>query len=244
MGLPHKPEAQAKEGVVAPRPREALPLARAPGWWKALRARSDQARSAGEVWQASQQQRQAAEMLEALGTPTSRAFSLIETGEALQRHDEPSPTRSAVLTRLSFSHIRFGTFQRHVFHQRADLVRILSEHVLQTYYPEIEAEGPAEGLGDVERVARRGQPADDRAIFGSSAGNATDHHAVLDVENGINVHGGIEAGSGRSAKRKKKRQRALRPAAVASCSVIPCCGLAYLRSAIKSRAANSSPFFS
>jgi uncharacterized protein YdiU (UPF0061 family) len=85
----------------------------------------------------------AAEMLEALGVPTSRAFSLIETGEALQRHDEPSPTRSAVLTRLSYSHIRFGTFQRHAFHQRADLVRILAEHVLETYYPEIAAEGPA-----------------------------------------------------------------------------------------------------
>jgi uncharacterized protein YdiU (UPF0061 family) len=85
----------------------------------------------------------AAEMLEALGVPTSRAFSLIETGEALQRHDEPSPTRSAVLTRLSYSHIRFGTFQRHAFHERADLLKILAEHVLQTYYPGIADRGPA-----------------------------------------------------------------------------------------------------
>jgi uncharacterized protein YdiU (UPF0061 family) len=85
----------------------------------------------------------AAEMLEALGVPTSRAFSLIETGEALQRHDEPSPTRSAVLTRLSWSHIRFGTFQRHAFLQRPDLVLVLAEHVLETYYPEIVAEGAA-----------------------------------------------------------------------------------------------------
>ena len=85
----------------------------------------------------------AAEMLEALGVPTSRAFSLIETGEALQRNDEPSPTRAAVLTRLSHSHIRFGSFQRHAFHQRADLVRLLAEHVLETYYPDIASEGPA-----------------------------------------------------------------------------------------------------
>ena len=54
----------------------------------------------------------AATMLEAQGVPTSRAFSLIETGEALERGDEPSPTRSAVLVRLSHSHVRFGTFQR------------------------------------------------------------------------------------------------------------------------------------
>jgi uncharacterized protein YdiU (UPF0061 family) len=54
----------------------------------------------------------ATEMLEALGVNTSKTFSVIETGEELERHDEPSPTRSAVLVRLSHSHIRIGTFQR------------------------------------------------------------------------------------------------------------------------------------
>jgi hypothetical protein len=41
----------------------------------------------------------AAGMLEALGVYTSKAFSLIETGEQLARNDEPSPTRSSVLVR-------------------------------------------------------------------------------------------------------------------------------------------------
>ena len=54
----------------------------------------------------------ATEMLEALGVDTSRTFSVIETGEQLYRGDEPSPTRSAVLVRLSHGHIRIGTFQR------------------------------------------------------------------------------------------------------------------------------------
>lgn len=54
----------------------------------------------------------ATEMLEALGTYTSKTFSVIETGEQLVRGDEPSPTRSAVLVRLSHSHIRIGSFQR------------------------------------------------------------------------------------------------------------------------------------
>ena len=85
----------------------------------------------------------AAEMLQALGVPTSRAFSLIETGEQLFRPDEPSPTRSAVLTRLSFSHIRFGSFQRHAFVERPDLLRQLADHVLETYYPDIAGQGPA-----------------------------------------------------------------------------------------------------
>ena len=54
----------------------------------------------------------ATEMLEALGVHTSKTFSVVETGEELWRGDEPSPTRSAVLTRLSHGHIRIGTFQR------------------------------------------------------------------------------------------------------------------------------------
>ncbi len=54
----------------------------------------------------------ATEMLEALGVNTSKTFSVIETGENLMRDDEPSPTRSAVMVRLSHSHIRIGSFQR------------------------------------------------------------------------------------------------------------------------------------
>ncbi|HTM96921.1 MAG TPA: protein adenylyltransferase SelO family protein, partial [Croceibacterium sp.] len=51
----------------------------------------------------------ATEMLEALGVNTSKTFSVVETGEELVRGDEPSPTRSAVLVRLSHSHIRIGS---------------------------------------------------------------------------------------------------------------------------------------
>ena len=54
----------------------------------------------------------ATEMLEALGANTSKTFSVIETGEELWRGDEPSPTRSAVLVRLSHGHVRIGSFQR------------------------------------------------------------------------------------------------------------------------------------
>jgi uncharacterized protein YdiU (UPF0061 family) len=86
-------------------------------------------------------------MLEALGVPTSRSFSLIETGEELMRGDEPSPTRSAVLTRLSWSHIRFGTFQRHAALERPDLVGQLLGHVIGAYYPALEgADNPAAAL--------------------------------------------------------------------------------------------------
>ena len=96
-------------------------------------------------------------MLEALGVPTSRSFSLIETGEDLERGDEPSPTRGAVLTRLSHSHIRFGTFQRHAALDRADLVGQLVDHVVETYYAALTgAPNRAAALlvAAVERAAR------------------------------------------------------------------------------------------
>jgi uncharacterized protein YdiU (UPF0061 family) len=87
----------------------------------------------------------AAAMLEAQGVPTSRAFSLIETGEELERGDEPSPTRSAVLVRLQHSHVRFGTFQRAAFFGRADQIETLAEHVRSLYHPAVAA-GDAAGL--------------------------------------------------------------------------------------------------
>ncbi len=74
--------------------------------------------------------------LESLGVPTSQSFSLIETGEALTRGDEPSPTRSAVMTRLQHSHIRFGTFQRLAyFEDKANMEKLVS-YCQTHFYPE------------------------------------------------------------------------------------------------------------
>lgn len=78
----------------------------------------------------------ASEMLEALGVPTSRSFSLIETGEKLYRNDEPSPTRSAVLVRLSHGHIRIGTFQRLAYLREDEAIRRLVGYVLRALYGE------------------------------------------------------------------------------------------------------------
>lgn len=87
----------------------------------------------------------AAAMLKSLDVPTCRILSLIETGEALERHDEPSPTRAAVMVRLSHSHVRFGTFQRAAFFERADQIETLAEHVRGLYHPHV-TPGDASGL--------------------------------------------------------------------------------------------------
>lgn len=96
----------------------------------------------------------ATEMLEALGVDTSKTFSLFETGEALVRGDEPSPTRASVLVRLSHSHLRFGSFQRHAHLGHVDRVRTLADHCLEHYYPEL-VDHPEPYRALYERIARR-----------------------------------------------------------------------------------------
>ncbi len=93
----------------------------------------------------------ATEMLEALGVYTSKTLSLIETGEALQRGDEPSPTRSSVLVRLSHSHIRIGSFQRLAALGETDALRRLVEHSIAHFWPDA-ADDPDPVAGLYDRV--------------------------------------------------------------------------------------------
>ena len=86
----------------------------------------------------------ATEMLEALGVNTSKSFALFETGEQLVRGDEPSPTRSAVLTRLSHGHIRIGTFQRQGFFRDVDGLNRLVRYCLEHLFGEQPGADPAE----------------------------------------------------------------------------------------------------
>ncbi|MCB2013942.1 MAG: YdiU family protein [Sphingobium sp.] len=122
----------------------------------------------------------ATEMLEALGVNTSKTFSVIETGEQLDRNDEPSPTRSAVLVRLSHSHIRIGSFQRAAALQDEALLRSLVDYALTRLYDVTPDENPAAQLLNlvVERTA-------DLAASYMIAGFV---HGVLNSDN-INITG-------------------------------------------------------
>lgn len=122
----------------------------------------------------------ATEMLEALGVNTSKTFSLIETGEPLERNDEPSPTRSAVMVRLSHSHIRIGSFQRAAAHQDEALLRALVDYALTRLYDATPGDNPASQLLNlvVDRTA-------DLAASYMMAGFV---HGVLNSDN-INITG-------------------------------------------------------
>lgn len=96
----------------------------------------------------------ATEMLQALGVNTSRTFSLIETGEELQRGDEPSPTRSAVLVRMSHGHIRIGSFQRLAYLRDDAGLRRLADYALRIYFDSASGD-PVALLANVVKGAAR-----------------------------------------------------------------------------------------
>ena len=128
----------------------------------------------------------ATEMLQALGVDTSRTFSIVETGEQLVRGDEPSPTRSAVLTRLSHGHIRIGTFQRLLAHDEPEHMRQLVDYCL-TQFP---GPPPPEDKPDRDDPAVRllHQVVDRMADLAASWMVAGFVHGVLNTDN-MNISG-------------------------------------------------------
>ncbi len=123
----------------------------------------------------------ATELLEARGVDTSKTLSIVETGEELDRHDEPSPTRAAVMVRLSHGHVRIGSFQRlHYQRQKAELDRLL-RYAAATYHPAIvdAPDLPAAFLGAVVRACA------DTVAAWMVAGFV---HGVLNTDN-INISG-------------------------------------------------------
>jgi uncharacterized protein YdiU (UPF0061 family) len=121
----------------------------------------------------------ATELLEALGVPTSRSFSLIETGERLMRGDEPSPTRSSVLVRLSHSHIRFGSFQRLMATEDEEGMRALLAYSCEHLVTEASRDEPA---GFLLSVTKR------MAVQAARMMAAGFVHGVLNTDN-MNVTG-------------------------------------------------------
>ncbi len=122
----------------------------------------------------------ATEMLEALGVNTSKTFSVVETGEELWRGDEPSPTRSAALIRLSHGHIRIGTFQRLAAINDAAAMAQLVDYCLRNFYHVTPNDNPAAQLLDLA-VAKIADLAASYMVAGFV-------HGVLNTDN-INITG-------------------------------------------------------
>jgi uncharacterized protein YdiU (UPF0061 family) len=112
--------------------------------------------------------------------------TVVETGEQLVRGDEPSPTRSAALVRLSHGHIRIGSFQRLLALEEPEHAAELVDYCLATYPGPLPPED-APGR-DVPAVILMHQVVERLADLAASYMVAGFVHGVLNTDN-MNVSG-------------------------------------------------------
>src|SRR2546425_1069491 len=79
------------------------------------------------------------EAMHFLGVPTTRALSLVATGEAVIRDmfydGNPEPEPGAVVCRVAPSFVRFGNFQILAAHGETDELKRLADYVIREHYP-------------------------------------------------------------------------------------------------------------
>ncbi|AXJ01207.1 Uncharacterized conserved protein YdiU, UPF0061 family [Cyclonatronum proteinivorum] len=91
------------------------------------------------------------EAMNALGIPSSRSLAVVETGEQVYR---TRMNKGAVLTRVSDSHIRVGTFEYARRFLPPEALTSLLEYTINRHYPDLaESENPAVAL--LERVLQK-----------------------------------------------------------------------------------------
>ena len=72
--------------------------------------------------------------MNALRIPTTLALTVVKTGERIQRE---ALLPGAILTRVAKSHIRVGTFQYFASRGEYDILKTLSDYVINRHFPEI-----------------------------------------------------------------------------------------------------------
>src|SRR2546428_5699939 len=79
------------------------------------------------------------EAMHQLGVPTTRALSLVATGEAVIRDmfydGNPAPETGAVVCRVAASFVRFGNFQILTAHHELDALKRLADYILREHFP-------------------------------------------------------------------------------------------------------------
>ena len=99
------------------------------------------------------------EAMHYLGVPTTRALSLVETGDMVVRdmfyNGNAAPEPGAIVARVAPTFIRFGNFQLMAAANELDNLRALADYVLRHHYPELGAPSPAVYVQWFAEVARR-----------------------------------------------------------------------------------------
>jgi uncharacterized protein YdiU (UPF0061 family) len=99
------------------------------------------------------------EAMHFLGVPTTRALSLVVTGEEVVRDmfydGNPREEPGAVVCRVAPSFLRFGNFEILAASEEFDLLKKLADFVVTEYYPEIDPKDPDVYGRLLDEVARR-----------------------------------------------------------------------------------------
>lgn len=94
-----------------------------------------------------------------LGIPTTRALSLVTTGDQVIRDmfydGNPEAEPGAIVSRVSRSFLRFGNFELCTSRGELDLLRTLTDYTIEQFYPELGAPGAATYRAFYLEVARR-----------------------------------------------------------------------------------------
>jgi uncharacterized protein YdiU (UPF0061 family) len=89
------------------------------------------------------------EAMHHLGIPTTRALSLVATGDAVVRdmfyNGNPQLEPGAVVCRVAPSFVRFGNFEIFAAHGELELLKKLADFVIAEHFPELRLPGTAGG---------------------------------------------------------------------------------------------------
>ncbi|MCB2408849.1 protein adenylyltransferase SelO [Hymenobacter lucidus] len=100
------------------------------------------------------------EAMHYLGVPTTRALSLVRTGDEVVRdmfyNGNPQAEPGAIVARVAPTFVRFGNFQMMAAAGELDNLRALANYVIRRYYPELgEPTGPEVYVRWFEEICRR-----------------------------------------------------------------------------------------
>jgi len=99
------------------------------------------------------------EAMHYLGVPTTRALSLVATGDAVVRdmfysgHAAPEP--GAIVARVAPTFVRFGNFQLLAASGEMDNLQALADYVIRHYYPKLGLSSPDVYMQWFKEIARR-----------------------------------------------------------------------------------------
>ena len=121
-----------------------------------------------------------------LGVPTTRALSLVTTGEMVVRDmlydGNPAPEIGAIVCRVAPSFIRFGSFQIHTADGNHDTLEKLLNHTIKNHFPKHKVDS------DEGRIAWLTDVAEQTAIMISHWMRVGFVHGVMNTDN-MSIHG-------------------------------------------------------